>query len=220
VTKADRVLDLYQRVWQGKPLGPRDFVLSADEKSAIQVLERRHSTLPPMPGQPGRHEFEYKRHGTVAYLAALDVFTGHVFGRVDDKTGIVPFRRLVDSVMQREPYASGDRVFWIVDSGPSHHPHTSPARLQAAYPNIIAVHLPKHASWLNQIEIYFSILQRKALTPLNLPDEGAFTDRYSAFKATTTKPPDRFGGTSLVTTCRNACKLSLTKSRRTCEIMV
>jgi transposase len=184
--KAGVVLDLYQRIWQGQPLGPRDYVLSADEKSAIQVLARSHPTLPPRPNQFGLFEFEYQRQGTLAYLAALDVLTGRVFGRIDETTGIVPFGRLVDLVMQQEPFASGARIFWILDGGPSHHPNTSPARLQALYPNLIPVFLPTHASWLNQIEIYFSIVQRKVLTPMDLPDKAlvgnrilVFQDRYS-----------------------------------------
>jgi transposase len=181
-TKAGRVLDLYQRIWQGQPLGPNDYVLSSDEKSAIQVLARRQATLPPLPGQPGRYEFEYERNGTLAYLAALDVFNGQVYGCIQDTTGIEPFGRLVAAVMQREPYASAERVFWIMDGGSSHHPHTSPARLQAAHTNLIAVHLPTHASWLNQIEIYFSIVQRKVLTPMDLPDKAAVTNRILDFQ--------------------------------------
>lgn len=189
--KAGRVLDLYQRTWQGQPLGPQDYVLSSDEKSAIQVLARRQTTLPPLPGQPGRYEFEYERNGTLAYLAALDVFSGQVYGCVQDTTGIEPFGRLVAEVMRREPYASAERVFWIMDGGPSHHPNTSPARLQAAYANLIAVHLPTHASWLNQIEIYFSIVQRKVLTPMDLSDKVAVTNRILDFQeryAQTAKP--------------------------------
>jgi transposase len=181
-TKAGRVLDLYQRIWQGQPLGPHDYVLSSDEKSAIQVLARRQTTLPPLPGQSGRYEFEYERNGTLAYLAALDVFSGQVYGCVEDTTGIEPFGRLVDAVMRREPYASAERVFWIMDGGSSHHPNTSPARLQAAHAHLISVHLPTHASWLNQIEIYFSIVQRKVLTPMDLPDKDAVTNRLLHFQ--------------------------------------
>ncbi len=181
-TKAGVVLALYQQIWQGKPLGPKDYVLSADEKSAIQVLARSHPTLPPLPGQPGRFEFEYDRNGTLAYLAALNVFTGHVFGRVDDTTGIVPFGHLVELVMRQEPYVSGERVFWIVDGGSSHHPNTSPARLQAVYPNIIPVFLPTHASWLNQIEIYFSVVQRKVLTPNDFATLAALEHYLLAFQ--------------------------------------
>lgn len=180
--KAGRVLELYQGRWQDQPLGSRDYVISADEKSGLQVLARKHPTLPPIAGQPGRYEFEYERQGTVAYLAALDVFSGQVFGRVDDTVGIVPFGKLVDVVMTQFPYRTADRVFWIVDGGSSHHPNTSPARLRAAYANITVVHLPTHASWLNQIEIYFSILTRKALTPMDLPHKQAVKERILGFQ--------------------------------------
>jgi transposase len=182
VAKASVILELYQRRWHDQPLSPHDYVLSADEKSALQVLARPHPTLAPAAGQPGRYEFEYVRNGTLAYLAALDVGSGQVFGRIDATTGIVPFGHLVDLVMQRAPYATADRVFWIVDGGSSHHPSTAPARLQQAYPNIVVVHTPTHASWLNQIELYFSIVQRKVLTPLDLPDRGAVGERILNFQ--------------------------------------
>ncbi|MBN2257891.1 MAG: IS630 family transposase [Anaerolineaceae bacterium] len=182
VEKAGPVLDLYRGLWEGKSLGPRDYVISADEKSGLQVLARSHPTLPPISGQPGRYEFEYERRGTLAYLAALDVFSGQVFGHVDDTVGIVPFGKLVDLVMGQTPYSIADRVFWSVDGGSSHHPNTSLARLQAAYANITVVHLPTHASWLNQIEIYFSILTRKALTPMDLPHKQAVKERILGFQ--------------------------------------
>jgi hypothetical protein len=181
--KAERVVDLYARVWHGEPLTDDDYLLCADEKPGLQVLERCHPTQPPTAGQWGRVEFEYKRHGTVAYLAALDVFSGRVFGQVGDKMGIEPFGKLVDEVMGQEPYASAKRVFWILDNGSSHHPNTSPARLRAVYPNLIAVHLPTHASWLNQIEIYFSILQRKALTPMDMANREVVEERILRFQA-------------------------------------
>lgn len=146
------------------------------------MLARKHPSLPPVSGQLGRYEFEYERRGTVTYLAALDVFSGCVLGRVDDTAGIVPFGKLVDLVMSQAPYTTADRVFWIVDGGPSHHPNTSPERLRAAYANITVVHLPTHASWLNQIEIYFSILTRKALTPMDLPHKQAVEDRVLGFQ--------------------------------------
>lgn len=180
--KAGPVLDLYHGYWQGEPLGPKDYVLSADEKSQLQVLGRSVATLAPMATQDGLVEFEYIRGGTVAYLAALDVFRGQVFGRVDTTTGIGPFNELVHGVMQREPYASANRVFWIVDNGGSHHPSTVPTRLQSLYPNAVAVMLPFHASWLNQIELYFSILQRKALTPNDLATPAAMAERILRFE--------------------------------------
>ena len=67
--------------------------------------------------------------------------------------------------MDQEPYRSAPRVFWIVDNGSSHRGRAAIERLQRQWPNIEVVHLPIHASWLNQIEIYFSIVQRKLLTP-------------------------------------------------------
>jgi hypothetical protein len=193
VAQASVILELYQRRWQDQALGPHDYVLSVDEKSALQVLARPHPTLAPAAGQPGRDEFEYVRHGTLAYLAALDVGSGQVFGRIDATTGIVPFGQLVDRVMQRTPYATAERVFGIVDGGASHHPSSAPARLQQAYPNIVVVHTPTHASSLNQIEIYFSIVQRKVLTPLDLPDRVAVAERIVQFQERYDRTAKPFG---------------------------
>jgi hypothetical protein len=85
--KAGRVLDLYQRVWDGHELGDEEYVLSTDEKSQLQVLSRCHSGLPPGPGRPGRHEVGYERHGTVACLAAYDVRRAHLMGRWSRQRG-------------------------------------------------------------------------------------------------------------------------------------
>jgi hypothetical protein len=71
----------------------------------------------------------------------------------------------VDQVMQVEPYRSARTVYWVVDNGSSHAGKTSVKRMSDAYSNVRLIHLPVHASWLNPIEIYFSIVQRKALTP-------------------------------------------------------
>ena len=149
--KAGRVLDLYQRVWQGRDLGEDEYVISADEKSQLQVLSRCHRGLPPAPGRPGRVEFEYERGGTVAYLAAYDVHRAKLMGRVEPSTGIAPFSALVEQVMTAEPYTSARRVFWVVDNGSSHAGQASITRMARAWPTVILVHLPVHASWLNQI---------------------------------------------------------------------
>lgn len=187
LAKATLVLNLYHRIWAGEALGPDDYVISADEKCGLQVLSRLHPTRAPMAGQHGQVEFEYKRLGTLAYQAALDVFQGTVIGQIQSSNCIVTFNQLVHKVMSQPPYNTARRVFWIVDNGSSHHPATFAARLSGLYEHAIAVHLPTHASWLNQIELYFSILQRKALTPrdFNSPDEMAdrilaFQDRFSA----------------------------------------
>ena len=163
--KAGRVLDLYARRFEGRRLHPGEYVICADEKSQLQALARRHRTLAAASGRPALVEFEYKRGGTLAYLAAWDVHHARLFGRCEQKTGIEPFGRLVEQVMSREPYASAKTVFWIVDNGSSHAGQAAIRRLQDAWPNARLIHLPIHASWLNQIELYFSIVQRKALTP-------------------------------------------------------
>ena len=163
--KASRVLGLYEGFWDGLPLGAKDFVISADEKTSIQARKRKRSTKPPRPGQPMRVEHEYERKGAWAYLAAWDVQRAKVFGRCELKGGIDPFGRLVGQVMSQAPYNTADRVFWIVDNGSSHRGEQARTRLSNQWPNIELVHLPVHASWLNQIEIYFSVVQRKVLTP-------------------------------------------------------
>lgn len=163
--KASRVLDLYHGFWQGKALRKDEFVLSADEKTSIQARRRKYPTYTCGPKRPRRIEHEYKRMGALNYLAAWDVHQGKIFGHIESKSGIEAFDRLVTDVMEQKPYASAKRVFWIVDNGSSHRGQTSIQRFHKKWPKIVLVHLPVHASWLNQIEIYFSILQRKVLTP-------------------------------------------------------
>jgi len=168
--KAGVVLDLYQRIFQGEPLGPDEYVLCADEKTSIQARARIHPTVAAGAGRPTLVEHEYERRGALAYLAALDVHEPRVIGRCQQQSGITPFDRLVGHVMREQPYASARRVFLIVDNGSSHRGRNSVERLQRRWPNVRLIHLPVHASWLNQIEIYFSILQRKPLQPNDFPD--------------------------------------------------
>ena len=179
--KAGRALDLYARVFEGKRLRPDEYVISADEKSQLQALGRRHETSAPGPGRASRYEFEYERGGTLAYLAAWDVHHANLFDRVEQKTGIEPFGRLVEQVMTTEPYASARTVYWIVDNGSSHAGKTSINRMQDRWPTARLIHLPVHASWLNQIELYFSIVQRKALTPNDLATLDALAERLLGF---------------------------------------
>ena len=114
-------------------------------------------------------ESEYRRHGTLAYLAAYDVHHAHVISHCAPTTGIQPFTALAEKVMTREPYASAQRVFWILDNGASHRGWTAAARLYEAFPNTIMIHTPVHASWLNQIEIYFSVVQQSYSPPTTTP---------------------------------------------------
>ena len=180
--KAGRILDLYAKQWEGKRLRCDEFVLSTDEKTSIQARVRKHPTSPPRPRCDTRVEHEYARAGAWAYLAALDVHRAKVFGRCEQTTGIDPFSRLVDQVMTETPYRDARRVFWIMDNGSSHRGQPCVQRLTEAYPNLVPVHGPIHASWLNQIEIYFSIVQRKALTPNDFSCLNEVEDRLLRFQ--------------------------------------
>jgi hypothetical protein len=157
-------------------------VISADEKTSIQARIHKHATTPPAPGQPMRVEHEYIRGGALAYLAAWDVHRAKVFGRCEDISGIAPFNRLVDQVMTTEPYPSARRVFWVVDNGSSHRGQASVDRLESRWPTLRLIHLPVHASWLNQVEIYFSVVQRKVVAPNDFRDLGEVEARLLAFQ--------------------------------------
>ena len=191
--KAGPVLDLYQGRWQGQLLHPGDFVLCADEKPSIQARLRIHETLPPAPGSRGqRVEHTYQRRGALTYLAALDIKRAKVFGRSEQRGGIASFERLVHQVMTKQPYASARRVFWIVDNGSSHRGQKAIDRLQGHWRNLALVHLPLHASWLNQIEIYFSIVQRKLLAPNDFPDLATLARTLNAFEHHWSKDAEPF----------------------------
>lgn len=180
--KAGRILDLYAGLWEGAPLNAADCVLSTDEKTSIQARRRQHPTLPSAPGRLMRVEHEYERKGALAYLAAWDVRRAKIFGRCEETTGIVPFNRLLEHVMGQEPYRSAPRVFWIMDNGSSHRGQRGDGRIHDKWKNIVPVHTPVHASWLNQVEVYFSVIQRKVLTPNDFDSLAAVEDCLMRFQ--------------------------------------
>jgi hypothetical protein len=190
--KAGRVLDLYAGYWQGVSLGPQDYIISADEKTSIQARLRCHPSLSTAPGRVMRVEHEYERGGALQYLAAWDVRRGLVMGRCEPATGIEPFGRLVAQVMEQKPYRRAQRVFWIVDNGSSHRGNAAVRRLAQAYANLIVVHTPVHASWLNQVEIYFSIVQRKVLTPNDFGSLEEVEQRLRLYEALSNSQPHPF----------------------------
>jgi hypothetical protein len=180
--KAGRVLDLYEGRWDGELLHPGDYVVCCDEKPSIQARARKHASEPVTPGGDGQLvEHEYTRKGALCYLAAWDVRRAKLFDHCAPKDGIVPFDALVEQFMSVEPYSKAQRVFVIVDNGSAHRGQRSIDRLQGAWPNLRLVHTPVHASWLNQAEIYFSVVQRKVLTPNNFADLDAVEQRLRAF---------------------------------------
>jgi transposase len=163
--KAKVILDLYQGFYQGQPLQPGDRILSFDAKPSIQARGRIRQTLPAAPGRPVRIEHEYVRHGALALLAGIDVHTGKVFASTPATTGIVPFMDLSGQVMARPEYRDAPRVFVIVDNGSDHRGQAAISRLRKTHPNAIMIHTPVHASWLNQVEIFFSVIQKKVVSP-------------------------------------------------------
>ncbi|HET9255585.1 MAG TPA: transposase [Pseudonocardiaceae bacterium] len=176
------MLDLYARIWDGTPLGPDEYVISCDEKTSIQARCRCHPTLPPGKARKMRINHDYDRGGALAYLAAYDVHHARIFGRCAPTTGIEPFMALAEQVMTTEPYASAKRVFWVVDNGSSHRGKAAINRLAKRFPNAVMVHTPVHASWLNQVEIYFSIIQRKVVTPNEFTSLDELEQRLTEFE--------------------------------------
>ena len=161
---------------------PTNSSISADEKPSLQARRRKHPTLAPGPARPMRVEHEYFRTGALTYLAAWDVHHAKLFGRCEPKTTIGAVDRLVEQVMTTEPYRSARRVFWIADNCSSHRGEKAAARLRAHWPTVTLVHTPVHASWLNQVEIYFSIVQRKVVTPNDFTSLRELEDRLLAFQ--------------------------------------
>jgi hypothetical protein len=190
--KAGPILDLYAGNWQGKPLSPKDYVLCMDEKTSIQARRRCHEEMPPEPKQNRRIEPEYERKGALQYLAAWDVHRGMVLGRCEAKTGIKPFGQLVDQVLEQKPYQEAERLFCVVDNGSSHRGQASVERMRRRDKKIILVHTPVHASWLNQVEIYFSIIQRKVLTPNDFATLDAIRLRLALYEQLSNQTPKPF----------------------------
>jgi transposase len=163
--KAGRVLDLYEGRWEGQTLRPDEFVISSDEKTSIQARCRCHPSLAPGRARMMRVNHEYERGGALAYLAAYDVHQARVFGQCAPSTGIV-----------------ARRVFWVVDNGSSHRGQAAVDRLSRRFGNAVMVHTPVHASWLNQVEIYFSVVQRKVVTPNDFTDLAEVEQRLAEFE--------------------------------------
>ena len=148
--RAKVIVDLYQGCYQGKPLSPGDRILSFDAKPQVNARSRLHPTLPAAPGRPVRDEHKYKRKGSLALLAGLDVHTGKVFASTPrhhrDQAVHGPRRQ----VMARPGYKNARRVFVIAGNGSDHRGQAAIGPLAKAHPDAIMIHTPLHASWLNQ----------------------------------------------------------------------
>jgi hypothetical protein len=179
--RAGPILDLYAGYWQGERLHPGDYVVCADEKPSIQARKRTARTRPARRGEGQKVEHEYERQGALCYLAAWDARRAKIFDRCAAKDGIEPFDQLVQQFMSQHPYRRAQRVFVIIDNGSAHRGKRSIDRLQGTWPNMKVVHTPIHASWVNQAEIYFSVVQRKVVTPNDFADLDTLQAHLLAF---------------------------------------
>lgn len=194
---AEVVLDLYEGFYLGEPLTDRDFVLSGDEKPGLLLRTRCKSTVQPTFAKAGLIEFEYRRHGTATLLAFLDINSGSICHETVAKGGIQPFKALIDKLLEQEQYRTASRLFFVIDNGSSHARERFQARLDEwyprdKYPEMIAIHTPKHASWLNQIELFFSIVGRKALRRVECRTRQAMIDHVSRFIKIYNENPNPF----------------------------
>jgi transposase len=162
-TKRAEVCGLYLNPPEGA------IVVSIDEKTSVQAKQPIRAQLPLRPGQPARREFEYKRHGTVALLAALLVHSGEVKGCVYERNSRVEFLDFLERLEAEIP--PHKQVHAILDNLQVHKTPQVVAWLQA-HPRWRFHFTPTHASWLNQIELFFSILTRRLLK------RGSFTSKH------------------------------------------
>lgn len=161
-TRAQQICALYQCI-------PANTVLlSLDEKTGIQAKSRKHPTRRVRPSRPARREFEYVRHGTVSLIAAMNVGDGTIRGKIIERNNSVTFMEFLTEIDQAIP--AHLNIHLVMDNGSSHTSKATRAWL-TAHPRFTVTYTPKHASWLNMVEIFFSILTRRLLR------RGEFTSR-------------------------------------------
>ena len=155
-------------------------ILCIDEKTCIQALARRFPGRPPAPGHLGRYEFEYKRNGTVTLLAAFNVRTGKVCGECRARRTAADLAEFMVAIARK--YPTGD-VYIIWDNL---NVHCGPAweKFNAAHGGRFHfVYTPKHASWMNQVEIWFGILQRRIIRYGSFASRASLVERIDGFIA-------------------------------------
>jgi len=181
--RACPVLDLYERVAKGL-LEAGEIVFSIDEKTSIQA--RQHATYKPTGGgEPAHIEHTYKRKGAVHLIAALNVATGWIVGETFLSKRFVEFSAFLHKLVTDALNTGAHRIHLILDNGSTHRPKFLAQWLAENFPHVaIEIHwLPVRSSWLNQVEIFFGILQRHALTPNDFPHTDATRSRILDFIA-------------------------------------
>jgi hypothetical protein len=168
------ICDLYTRT-----LAPDEVVLSQDEKTSIQPRPRLAPTTGAKPGKPVRVEHEYRRVGALNLLAAFDTRTGKVIGRCYDRKRQVEFIDFLE-VLDREIPATIRHVHMVLDNVRVHKGKLVQAWL-ALHPRFKFHFTPVHCSWMNQVEQWFSILQRKRLRLADFPDKAELAAKILTF---------------------------------------
>ena len=143
-------------------------VFCVDEKSAIQALDRLDPVLPLSPGRAERHGFEYFRQGTLSLYAALEVSRGQVLGKTTPRHTRAEFVAFLADVVATQPE---DKEIHVIVDNLSAHKTQAVAEFLAAHPNVALHYTPTYSSWLNQVEIWFSKIQRDLIT------RGIFTSK-------------------------------------------
>jgi transposase len=170
------IMDLYTR-----PLDESEIVLCADEKTSLQPRPRFSPTLPAQPGQPVRVEHEYQRRGALNLFAAFDTRSGKVYARTADRKRQVEFIAFLEQI-DREVPATITTIHVVLDNLIMHKGKQVRAWL-AEHPRFVFHHPPVHCSWMNQVEQWFGILQRKRLRIADFADKAALAERLTAYVA-------------------------------------
>lgn len=163
-------------------------VLSVDEKTSIQALERTQLPLPLRTGRAVRHTHDYKRHGVVDLFAALEVATGHVTHELRDSHTGSDFLGFMKKVARQYP---GRELHVILDNSSTHSTPDVQAWL-AANPSVQFHYTPTSASWLNQVEGFFGILGKQSLSATNFPSKRALRDHIAAYMRAWNRHPTAF----------------------------
>jgi hypothetical protein len=161
-------------------LPPSDYVIWADEKTSMQARVREDPTSSLYLGEGMKPQHEYDRDGVWTYLGAWAVHRARICGTCEEKSRIGPFGRLVDQVISQRPYRTTNRIFWVIGNDSSHR-GTLCLASRKEWSNTVAVHLLNDPSPLNRIEVYFAIVQKKALTPGEFPSLEAAKKRLLDF---------------------------------------
>jgi len=166
-------------------------VLSVDEKTQIQALERTQLPLPLRAGRAARHTHDYKRHGVLDLYAALEIATGNVTHRVTESHTATDFLAFMNLVVQRY---RRKQLHVVLDNSSSHSTPQVKAWLEA-HPRVHFHYTPTSASWLNQVEGFFGILGKQSLSETDFPSKKALREHLAAYMRSWNKDPTPFAWT-------------------------